>query len=146
MLCQPCILGVPQTKGQEIRIGCLTPSFSRAQKRGQMLSHPCILGDPPTKGDEIRIGCLTPTFSGAQKRAQVLHHRCIRGDPQTKGDKISCGYLSTSRVHSPWSPNKGKKSKMVAWGRRTKVCICNPKKKSPKFFSQKWCVFIEEHP
>ena len=53
MLCHPCILGDPQTMGDEIRIGCLTPAFSGARKRAEMLHHPCILG-VPNKGDKIR--------------------------------------------------------------------------------------------
>ena len=70
MLHKPCIPGGPQTKGDKIRIDYLTPAFSGAQKRAEMLPHPCILGDSQTKGDKIRIGCLTPAFSGAQKRAE----------------------------------------------------------------------------
>ena len=88
MLRHPCILGDRQTKGDKIRIGCLTPTFSGLQKRAEMLHHPCFLGDPQTKEHKIRIGCLTLAFSGAQKRAKMLHHPCILGDPQTKGDKI----------------------------------------------------------
>ena len=38
VLCNPCVLGDPQTKGDEIRIGCLTPAFSRAPKRAEYLS------------------------------------------------------------------------------------------------------------
>ena len=72
MLHHPCILGDPQTKGDKIRIGCLTPGFSGAQKRAEMLRHHCLLGDPQTKGDKIRSGCLTPAFSRAQKRAEML--------------------------------------------------------------------------
>ena len=34
------------TKGNKIRSGCLTPAFSGAQKRVEMLCHPCILGVP----------------------------------------------------------------------------------------------------
>ena len=63
MLRHHCIVGVPQTKGDNIRIGCLTPAFSGAQKRAEMLRHPCILGDPQTKGDKIRIDYLTLAFS-----------------------------------------------------------------------------------
>ena len=70
MLHHPCILGDPQAKWGKIRIGCLTPAFSEAQKRIIMLHHPCILGDPQTNGGKIRMGCLTPAFSGAQKRAE----------------------------------------------------------------------------
>ena len=50
MLCHPYILGDPQTKGDKIRIGCLTPAFSGARKRGEMLLHPCILGGPQQRG------------------------------------------------------------------------------------------------
>ena len=67
MLCPPCILGGPQTKGDKIRSDCLTPAFLGAQKRAEMLCHPFILGDPQKQGDKIRSGCLTPAFSGAQR-------------------------------------------------------------------------------
>ena len=82
----PAFLGIPNAKrGEKIRIGCLTPDFSRAQKTAEMLRHPCILGGPQTKGEKIRSGYLTPAFSGGQKRAGMLCHPCILGDPQTKG-------------------------------------------------------------
>ena len=79
----------PQSKGDKIRSGYLTPAFLEAQKRAKMLHKPCILGDHQSKGDKIRIGCLTPAFLEAQKRAEMLRHPCILRDPQTKGDKIS---------------------------------------------------------
>ena len=69
MICHPCILGNPQTKGDKIRSGYLTPAFSGAHKWAEMLRNPCILREPQTKGDKIRKGYLTPAFSGAQKRA-----------------------------------------------------------------------------
>ena len=50
MLCHPCIRRDPQTKGDKIRRGCLTPSFSGAQKRVEMLYHPYILGGPQQRG------------------------------------------------------------------------------------------------
>ena len=50
MLHHPCILGDPQTKGDKIRIGCLTPTFWGAHKWVEMLRHPCILGDPQQRG------------------------------------------------------------------------------------------------
>ena len=53
MLSNPCILGGPQTKGDEIRGGCLTPAVLGAQKRAEVLRIPCILGAPQTKGDKI---------------------------------------------------------------------------------------------
>ena len=46
MLCHPCILKDPQIKGDKIRSGYLTPTFSGAQKSAQVLRHPCILRGP----------------------------------------------------------------------------------------------------
>ena len=83
-----------QTKGDNIKSGCLTPAFWKAQKRAGLLCNPCILGDRQTKGDNIRIGSLTPAFSGAQKRAEMLRHPYILGDPQTTGDQIRIGCLT----------------------------------------------------
>ena len=111
----PAFSGIPNQRGGKIRIGCLTPVFSRAQKRAEMLCHPCILGDPQTKGGKIRIGCLTPAFSGAQRGAEMLRHPCIFGDPKTKGDNIRVGCFTpafsgaekaTSPLHSWGSPSK----------------------------------------
>ena len=61
-----CILGDPQTKGDKIRIGYLTPAFSGAQTRAEVLNsqgspnkggqnqnwlpHPCLLGGPKEGG------------------------------------------------------------------------------------------------
>ena len=39
--------GVPKAKrGENIKIGCLTPAFSGAQKRAELLRNPCILRGP----------------------------------------------------------------------------------------------------
>ena len=54
MLWHPYILGDPQTKGDKIRIGYLTPASLGAQKRAEMLCHPCILRDPQ-KGGQNQI-------------------------------------------------------------------------------------------
>ena len=40
----PCILGNPQTKGDRIRIACLSRTFWGAHKLAEMLRHPCIIG------------------------------------------------------------------------------------------------------
>ena len=50
MLHHPFILGDPQTKGDKIRIGCLTPAFWGAHKWEEMLRHPYILDDPQQRG------------------------------------------------------------------------------------------------
>ena len=41
MLRHPCILGVPQTNGDKIRIGSLTLAFWGAQKRAEMVGVDC---------------------------------------------------------------------------------------------------------
>ena len=61
------IHGVPN-KGDKIREGYLTPAFSGAQKRAEMLCNLCILG-VPNKGDKIRKGYLTPAFSGVTSKS-----------------------------------------------------------------------------
>ena len=43
------------TKGNKIRSGCLTPTFSGAQKRAEVLRHPCVLGGPLQKGRETKV-------------------------------------------------------------------------------------------
>ena len=104
MLSHPCILGGPQTKGDEIRIGCLTPALSRAQKRAEMRRHPCILGDPQTKGDKIRSGyqkrnedCpgfLNRTGRLGPKRGRKCYAtRAFSGVPK-QGDEIRIGCLT----------------------------------------------------
>ena len=43
----PAFSGVPNAKrGEKIRSGCLTPTFSRAQSGAEVLRNPCILGGP----------------------------------------------------------------------------------------------------
>ena len=88
--------GSSNKKKDKTRNGNLTPAFSGAQKRAEMLCYPCILRDPQTKKNKFRIGCLTLAFSGAQKMAEMLRHPCIHGDPQTKRDEIRIGYLTPS--------------------------------------------------
>ena len=70
-------------KCNKIQSGYLTPAFSGAQKRAEMLRHPCILGDPQTKGDKTRIGYLTPAFSGAKKSGNATSPLHSRGSPTT---------------------------------------------------------------
>ena len=55
MLCHPCIVEGPQTKGDKIGIGYLTPAFSGAQKRAEVLRHPCILGGPLRRGTKSEL-------------------------------------------------------------------------------------------
>ena len=64
--------GFPHIKnGNKIRSGYLTPAFSGAQKRAQLLRNPCILGGPQQ-----------------QERGQNqkwLPYPCLLGGPQERG-------------------------------------------------------------
>ena len=145
----------PQTKGDKIRIGCLTLAFSGAQKRAKMLHHPCSLGDPQTKGDEIR-GCLTPGISGAQKMAKMLRHPCILWGPKTKGGQNQkwpphpClltgpeeGGSAMPPLHSRGSPTPSTETKSEVahgWAHCLQACIVG--KIGNFFFAVKSCNFF----
>ena len=125
MLHHPCILGDPRrqargaiqkwspTKGSKIRSGCLTPTFSGAQKRVEMLRHPCILEGPqcqargaksevvPNKGEQNHNWLPHPYLLGGPKEGgnatSPLHSR---GQP-TKGNNIRSGCLAPALSGSP---------------------------------------------
>ena len=99
----------PQTKGDKIRIGYVTPTSSRAQKRAQGLCHPLhsrgvpkqrkakSKGAPspltfqgPTSGRKCYV---TPAFSGVQKRADMLRQPLHSLGSTNKGGK-----------HQKWLP------------------------------------------
>ena len=42
-------------KGNKIRIGCLTPTISRAQKRAKVLRHPCVPEGPLQKARGTKV-------------------------------------------------------------------------------------------
>ena len=76
MLHNPYILGGPQTKRDEIRIGCLTPPFSGAHKWSEMLHSGSVRWTkqtlPPQQGGGGGFGCvktlLLPKFLADEKR------------------------------------------------------------------------------
>ena len=105
------------TKGFTNRSGCLTPAFSGAEKRAEMLRHPYILRVSPTpmaeankkwfltKGEENRSGCLTLAFSGAQKRVEMLRHTCILGGPQRQAPGAKSEVVPNKGVNKQkWLP------------------------------------------
>ena len=76
MLRHPCISVGPQTKGDKIRIGCLTPAFSGTQKRAEMLHHPCILGGLQQRGqNQISKPTLGVTMMPLVSQSMGLYHR-----------------------------------------------------------------------
>ena len=58
------ILGGPLTKGDKIRIDCLTPAFSGAQKMEEMLHHPAFSG-VPKQGTQSEVKTYTRGNSNA---------------------------------------------------------------------------------
>ena len=72
----------PRIEGDKIRIGYITPAFSRAQKWAVLLRNPCVLGGSPIEGDEIRSGYITRAFSRARKWAVLLRNPCVLRGPQ----------------------------------------------------------------
>ena len=122
VLHHPCLLGVPQARGQSQRWptsgqNCyITPAFSGVSKQGdkvkgakwaKVIHHPCVLGGPQTRGQRQRwpIGgqnCyITPAFSGVSKQGDK-----VKGGPQVRR-------IATSPLPSWGSPNKGTKSKVA---------------------------------
>ena len=79
MLRHSCILGDPQTKGDKIRSGCLTPAFSGAQKRAEVLRHPCILGDPLQRGTKSELAA-SPIGVGIGNSPKSCPARTLRAN------------------------------------------------------------------
>ena len=71
--------GLPN-KGDNVKSGYLTPTFSGAQMRAQLLCNPYILGGPQTRGQNQKW-CLTRALSRAQMRVEMPHNPCILGGP-----------------------------------------------------------------
>ena len=86
MLRHLCILGGPQTKEDEIRIGCFTPAFLGAQKRADLLRHPCIHG-VPNKGEQNQKWPPHPCLLGPKRGRKCYVTLAFSGVPN-KGDKI----------------------------------------------------------
>ena len=120
----PAFSVVPR-QGNKIRSGWLTPIFSGAHKRAEVLRNPCILADPQTKGTKSEVAAspvpsrgltrgqkcyVTPAFSGVpSKRGQNqkwLPHPYLLGGPQV-------GTSATQPLHSRGSPRKGTKSQVL---------------------------------
>ena len=75
------------TKGSKIRSGCLTPIFSGAQKRAEMLRHPCILGDPQHRGTKSEVAA-SPLPSWGPKRGRKRYVTlAFSGVPYRRGRK-----------------------------------------------------------
>ena len=125
-----------RTKGNKIRSGCLTPAFSGAQKRAEMLRHPCILRRPQERGRKSEVATSPLPSRGPERGQQCyvtrafyrvrnaergeenqkwLPHPCLLGGP--KGGKNATSPLAFSGVpiakcgeqNQKWSPTKRSK-------------------------------------
>ena len=108
----PTFSGVPN-KGNKMRSGCLTPTFSGAHKWAELLRRPYILGGAQKWGSDQKW----------------LPHPCLLGGPQV-------GRIATPPLHSRGSPTKGTKSKMATLGARTKLWMCSLKEHHQEIFSK----------
>ena len=114
--------------GSKIRSGCITTTFSGAQKRAEMLRHPCILGGPHrqargakstvtaspllSRGPKRGRKCYaTLAFLGVPKancreqKQKWLPHHYFLGGPKEGGN-------ATSPLHSRGSPTPSAGSKI----------------------------------
>ena len=55
MQCHPCILGGPKTKGDKIRIGCPTTSFSGPKRGRKCYITPAFSGIPKHMGTKSEV-------------------------------------------------------------------------------------------
>ena len=88
----PAFLAVPNTKrGEKLISGCLTPAFSGAQKRVEVLRNPCILGGPQHQArGENQKGLPS---RGPKRGWNCYATHAFLGIPNTKhGEKIRSGF------------------------------------------------------
>ena len=99
----PAFSGSPTpSMGSKIKSGCLTPAFSRAQKRAEMQRHPCILGDTQSQGQEAKSEVVPNKGEQNQKWPP---HPCLLTGPKEGGN-------ATSPLHSRGSPKPRAGSKI----------------------------------
>ena len=133
-----CNLRHPRTKGHKTRNGRLTPAFSGAQNRVEMLCHPYILVDceslTPTRGaTQQSVDCesLTPTRGATQQSVDCESLTPTQGAMQQSVDSAIVpvssiapegwgpieGGNAASPLHFRGSPTKGTKSEVKTYAR-----------------------------
>ena len=93
---QSKIGGGPRQRINKRRSGCLTPAFSRAEKRAEVLHQPCKLGEPqqrgtksevatsplPSRGHKTGRNCyITPAFLGIPREISHAKSKCHNPPP-----------------------------------------------------------------
>ena len=99
------------TKGNKIGSGCLTPAFSGAQNRAEMLHHPCIVGGPQRQAREGKSEVVPNT---GEKNWKWLPHPCLLGGPKEGGN-------ATSPLHSRGSPTPSAGRKIRSGPQQRKI-------------------------
>ena len=84
------------TKGNKIISSYLTPTFSGAQTRTEMLRHPSILVNPQQRGSKSIVAASPPPSQRPKKGRKCYVTPIFSGIPN-KGEQ-----------NQKWSPNKGK--------------------------------------
>ena len=134
-LAHPCLLGGPKegtyatpplhsrgsprpSAGCKIRSGYLTPAFSGAQKRAEMLRHPYILGDPQRQARRAKSEVVP---NKGEQNLRWLPHPCLLEGPKEGGN-------ATPPLHSRGSPtlSAGSKSRNGAQHGGTKSEMAAP--------------------
>ena len=94
----PAFSGIPNAKhGEQNRSGCLTPAFSGAKKRAEMLCHPCILGDPQHRGTKSEVATSPLPSRGPKRGRKCYVIPAFSGIPNAKREE----------QNQKWSPTKG---------------------------------------
>ena len=87
--------GSPRPGGDQIGNGCLTPTFSGAQQRPELLRNPCILGGSPTPSAGTKSEVVaSPMPSRGPKRGWNCYITPAFSGILNKGDKIRSGRLT----------------------------------------------------
>ena len=114
------------TKENRIGSGCLTPTFSGAQKRAEILRHPCILGAAQRQG---RRGKREVVPNIGEQNRKWMPHPCLLGGPKEGGN-------ATSPLHSRGSPTPSEGRKIISGpqqrGKQIEVAVSPLHSRGPK--------------
>ena len=143
----PCILGGPKesgiateplhsrgsqtpSSGTKIRSGYLTPAFSGAQKRAELLRNPCILGNPKrqARGQHQKWLPHPRILRGPKRGRNCYITPALSGIPIAKlGDKIRSGFLTLA------FPGAQKRAELLR-----NLCILGDPQRQAREENQKW--------
>ena len=92
VLRHPAFSGVPK-QGDKIKSGYLTPAFSGAHIRAEVLRDPCVLSGSPSKGTKSKVATSPLPSRGPTKGRTCYVAPAFSGVPK-QGDKIKSGDLT----------------------------------------------------